>query len=180
MLALQVEVLQQLATNDGKTDRSGGLRDWEQPCREGLGGTGGGKTGHEPTMCACSPEGQPLSRSCIKSSMASRSREVILPLYSALLRHHPESCVQLWAPSTRRTWSCWRGSRGRPQRWSECWSNSPTRKDWESWGCSACRREGCGETLQQPSSTWRGPIGKMGTIFLARPVVMGQGVMVLN
>jgi len=39
---------------------------------------------------------------CIKGSVASRSREVILPIYSVPVRSHLQSCIQFWSPQYRK------------------------------------------------------------------------------
>ena len=88
-----------------------------------------------------------------------------------------------WSPasssgalSTGKTWTSWIGSRGGPQKWSEGCNTFPVRKGWESWACTAWRREGCGE----PSSTWRGPARKLERDFLQGHVGTGQEVTTLN
>jgi len=53
---------------------------------------------------------------CIKRSVVSRSREMILLLCSALVRAHLEYCVQLWSPQHRKDMDLWSTSRGGPQK----------------------------------------------------------------
>ncbi|GAB0207322.1 hypothetical protein GRJ2_003197800 [Grus japonensis] len=53
-------------------------------------------------QCALAAQTSNCILDCIKRSVTSMSREVILPLYSPLVRPHLEYCVQLWGPQYRR------------------------------------------------------------------------------
>jgi len=53
-------------------------------------------------QCVLAAQKANCTLGCIKGSVASTVREVILPLYSAIMRTRLESCVQLWSPQNRK------------------------------------------------------------------------------
>jgi len=53
-------------------------------------------------QCALTAQKPNLDLGCIQRSMASREREVMLPLCSALVRAHLEYCIQTGSPQYRR------------------------------------------------------------------------------
>lgn len=72
-----------------------------QPSREGSGVLVDGKLNTSQQRDLVTKKANRIV-GCVKQYIANHSKEVIVPLYLALVWPHLESCVQLWGPQYKR------------------------------------------------------------------------------
>ena len=90
---------------------------------------------------------------CVKRSVASRLREVILPFCSALVRPHLESCVQPWSLQHRRDMDLLEQVQRRATKMIGGLEHPSCEERLRELGLVSLRRGSCRETLLWPFST---------------------------
>lgn len=106
---------------------------------------------HTTWQCALSAQKLNHALGCIKSSVRSRSREVILPLYSTLKKSHLQFCVKLWGLQHKKEVDLLEQIQRRPQGQSRGLSTSPTKA--ERTGVFQPGEEKAPNALMKPFST---------------------------
>jgi len=97
-----------------------------------------------------------ITVSCAASErgVASRVREVVVPLCSVFWGLIWSTASRSGTINVRKMWSCCSGLGGGWQRLSEDWSNSLMKEGWESWAYSAWTRESSREISWQGCWDW--------------------------